>query len=183
MTMSTRDQQIRVAHAGLIRLVVQATENEQARVELDPVLTHAEQSGWTDLVARIRRVLKGERDSALLRGLDEEDTVIVTAILAGIQNQATLPDPQDAADPTQAAPGLAQMIHAASRGDAQSLHWLSQMAEQMTRAGGDMARLGGITKRLVDGERNPETLCKGMGAQGESLVLSLLGELGKLERH
>jgi len=183
MTMSTRDQQIRVAHAGLIRLVVQATENQQARVELDPVLTHAEQGGWTDLVVRIRRVLKGERDSALLRGLDQEDTVILTAILAGIQNPATLPDPQDAADPTQAAPGLAQMIHAASRGDAQSLHWLSQMAEQMTRAGGDMARLGGITKRLVDGERNPETLCKGMGAQGESLVLSLLGELGKLERH
>jgi hypothetical protein len=57
------------------------------------------------------------------------------------------------------------------------------MAEQMTRAGGDLARLGGITKRLVDGERDPDRLCKGMGAQGESLVLSLLGELGKLERH
>ncbi len=183
MMMSTRDQQIRHAHAGLIRLVVQATQSEQARVELDPVLTHAEQGGWTDLVARIRRVLKGERDPELLRGLDDEDTVILSAILTGIQNPATLPDPEDTTDPTQAAPGLAQMIHAASRGDAQSLHWLSQMAEQMTRAGGDMARLGAITKRLVYGERNPEVLCKGMGAQGESLVVSLLGELGKLERH
>jgi hypothetical protein len=183
MAMSTRDQQIRLAHAGLIRLVVRATQSDQARVELNPVLTHAEQGGWGELVARVRRILKGERDPVLLRGLDEEDTVIVTAILAGIQNPASLPDPEEAADPTQAAPGLAQMIHAASRGDAQSLHWLSQMAEQMTRAGGDMARLGGITKRLVDGERSPETLCKGMGAQGESLVLSLLGELGKLERH
>ncbi|MFO8151647.1 hypothetical protein [Thioalkalivibrio sp.] len=183
MMMSTRDQQIRLAHAGLIRLVVQATQSEQARVELDPVLTHAEQGGWTDLVARIRRVLKGERDPELLRGLDDEDTVILSAILTGIQNPATLPDPEDTTDPTQAAPGLAQMIHAASRGDAQSLHWLSQMAEQMTRAGGDMARLGAITKRLVDGERNPEVLCKGMGPQGESLVASLLGELGKLERH
>lgn len=183
MTMSTRDQQIRLAHASLIRLVVQATQNDQSRVELGPVLTHAEQGGWTDLVARIRQILKGERDPMLVRGLDQEDTVIITAILAGIQNPATLPDPQDAADPTQAAPGLAQMIHAAGRGDAQSLHWLSQMAEQMTRAGGDMARLGGITRRLVDGERNPEALCKGMGAQGESLVISLLSELGKLERH
>jgi len=183
MMMSTRDQQIRLAHAGLIRLVVQATQSEQARVELNPVLAHAEQGGWTDLVARIRRVLKGERDPELLRGLDDEDTVILSAILTGIQNPATLPDPEDTTDPTQAAPGLAQMIHAASRGDAQSLHWLSQMAEQMTRAGGDMARLGAITKRLVDGERNPEVLCKGMGPQGESLVASLLGELGKLERH
>ena len=183
MMMSTRDQQIRLAHAGLIRLVVQATQSEQARVELNPVLAHAEQGGWTDLVARIRRVLKGERNPELLRGLDDEDTVILSAILTGIQNPATLPDPEDTTDPTQAAPGLAQMIHAASRGDAQSLHWLSQMAEQMTRAGGDMARLGGITKRLVDGERNPEVLCKGMGPQGESLVASLLGELGKLEHH
>jgi hypothetical protein len=38
-------------------------------------------------------------------------------------------------------------------------------------------------RRLVDGERNAELLCKGMGAQGESLVLSLLEELGKLEAH
>jgi hypothetical protein len=183
MILSSRDQQIRLAHAGLIRLVVQATQNVGARAELDPVLTQAEQTGWTDLVPRVRRVLNGERDTALLRGLDEEDTVILTAILAGIQDPATLPEPDAAADPTQAAPGLAQMVHAASRGDAQALHWLSQMAEQMTRAGGDMARLGGIAKRLVDGERDPEKLCKGMGPQGESLVLSLLGELGKLERH
>lgn len=183
MTLSPRDQQIRLAHAGLIRLVVQATQNAGARVELEPVLSQAEQGGWTNLVPRIRRVLAGERDMALLQGLDDEDTVILTAVLAGIQDPATLPDAESAADPTQAAPGLAQMIHAASHGDAQALHWLSQMAEQMTRAGGDMARLGGIAKRLVDGERDPEALCKGMGAQGESLVLSLLGELGKLERH
>ncbi len=183
MTLSPRDQQIRLAHAGLIRLVVQATQNPGARSELEPVLSQAEQGGWTNLVPRIRRVLAGERDMALLQGLDDEDTVILTAVLAGIQDPTTLPDPESAADPTQAAPGLAQMIHAASHGDAQALHWLSQMAEQMTRAGGDMARLGGIAKRLVDGERDPDTLCKGMGAQGESLVLSLLGELGKLERH
>ena len=183
MPLSPRDEQIRLAHADLIRLVVQASQTPGARAELDPVLKQAEQAGWTDLVPRIRRVLHGERDTALLRGLDDEDTVILSAILAGIQDPATLPDPNAAADPAQAAPGLAHMIHAAGRGDAQSLHWLSQMAEQMTRAGGDMARLGGITKRLVDGERDPEKLCKGMGALGESLVLSLLGELGKLERH
>jgi hypothetical protein len=183
MPLSPRDQQIRLAHAALIQLVVQASQNPEARNELEPVLAQAEQGGWTDLVPRIRRILEGERDAALLRGLDDEDTVILAAILDGLRDPSTLPDPNDAGDPAQAAPGLAHMIHAASRGDAQALHWLSQMAEQMTRAGGDLARLGGITKRLVDGERDPDRLCKGMGAQGESLVLSLLGELGKLERH
>jgi hypothetical protein len=46
-----------------------------------------------------------------------------------------------------------------------------------------MARLGGIMRRLVNGERDPDALCKGMGARGESLVLSILAELGQLEVH
>ncbi len=176
-------QQIRQAQAGLINLVVQATQNPETRRELEPVLNQAHEAGWGELIQRIRRVLEGERDAALLLGLDDEDTVILTAILNGLQDPSTLPDPEQSGDPAQAAPGLAQMIHGAARGDAQSLHWLSQMAEQMSRAGGDMARLGGITKRLVDGERDPDVLCRGMGSQGESLVLSILSELGKLEQH
>lgn len=183
MTEPQHAEQIRRAQAGLINLVVQATQNPETRRELEPVLNQAHEAGWGELIKRIRRVLEGERDPSLLWGLDEEDTVILTAILSGLQDPSTLPDPQQSGDPTQAAPGLAQMIHNAAHGDAQSLHWLSQMAEQMSRAGGDMARIGGITKRLVDGERDPETLCRGMDSQGESLVLSILTELGKLERH
>ncbi len=183
MTDPQHAQQIRQAQAGLINLVVQATQNAETRHELEPVLNQALEAGWTDLVPRLRRVLAGERDPSLLQGLDDEDRVILSSILAGLQDPSTLPDPNQAGDPTQAAPGLAQMIHGAAHGDAQSLHWLSQMAEQMTRAGGDMARLGAITKRLVDGERDPERLCHGMGSQGESLVTSILTELGKLERH
>ena len=36
----------------------------------------------------------------------------------GLQNPASLPDVEQQADPTMAAPGLATMINAASRGDA-----------------------------------------------------------------
>lgn len=164
-------------------MMVQAAHNPALRPELNSILDQAEKQGWTSLVPRLRRVLEGERSTALLQGLDEEDTVILRSVLEGIQDPRSLPDPKQAGDATQAAPGLARMIHSASRGDSEALHWLSQMAEQMTRAGGDMARLGGIMKRLVDGEREPDTLCKGMGAQGESLVLSLLSELGRLEHH
>lgn len=183
MPLSPRDEQIRRAHASLIHKVVQATHNPEVRAELDPLLEQAIQSGWTDLVGCIRRILNGERDPNLLLGLDDEDRIIIESVLNGLQNPATLPDPQESSDPTQAAPGLAQLIDAARRGDAQALHWLSQMAEQMTRAGGDMARLGAITKRLVDGERDPDRLRQGMTAQGESLLLSILTELGRLERH
>ncbi|MFN4263005.1 MAG: hypothetical protein ACK4IT_05150 [Thioalkalivibrionaceae bacterium] len=178
-----RRDQIRRAHASLMHMVVQATTDATVRAELDPILDQALTAGWSALVPVLRRIVAGERSETLLSGLDEEDTVIVESILAGLQNPATLPDPDAPADASQAAPGLAQMIHAAARGDAQALFWVSQMAEQMQRAGGDMRRLGGQMKRLVDGVRDPDVLCRGMSAEGESLMLALLGELGRLERH
>ncbi|HEY5603938.1 MAG TPA: hypothetical protein VIM41_12580 [Gammaproteobacteria bacterium] len=178
-----REQQIRQAHAQLIHLVVEACQNADARAQLLPMLDQAVTSGWQSLVERIRRILAGARDETLLLGLDDEDTVIVRCILQGIQNPAALPDPNYQGDAALAAPGLASMIHAASRGDAKALHLVADMAEQMLRVGGDMARLGGILRKLIDGERDPDKLTKGMDPSGQQLVLDLLAELGKLGRH
>lgn len=175
-----RDQQIRQAHATLIHQVVKACQNEEAAIELESVLEVALQQGWSDLVNTIRKIVKGSRDESLLNPLDEEDTVIIKAILDGLRNPETLPDTNQQGDATMAAPGLAQIIHAASTGDAQALQAVAMMAEQMTAAPGDMARLGGNMKRLVDGERDPDILCKGMGASGEQLMLNLIDELNKL---
>lgn len=175
-----RDQQIRQAHATLIHQVVKACQNHDAAVELESILEVALQQGWDDLVRTIRQIVKGNRDESLLNGLDEEDTVIIQSILNGLRNPATLPDIDQQGDPTMAAPGLAQIIHAAGTGDAQALQAVSIMAEQMTNAPGDMARLGGNIKRLVDGERDPDILCKGMGPSGEQLMLNLIDELNKL---
>jgi len=182
--MPTRQEQIVTAHAGLIVKVVKTIQNSDLLPELQEILRVSEENGWTDLVAAIRKVLDGERElPPLIVNLDEEDSVIIEAILQGIQHPETLPDPNAKPDPTLAAPGLAAMITACTHGDAQALELLANMAEQMTSAGGDMARLGGIMRKLVEGERDPEKLCKGMSAQGESLVLGLLEELGKLEMH
>jgi hypothetical protein len=178
-----RAQQIIQAHAGLIVGVVQAIQNRDLLPQIEEALRVTAQNGWTDLVAAIRRVIAGARDRSVFDGLDEEDTVIVEAILRGLQNPASLPDPDAQADPTMAAPGLAHMIHAAATGNVEALQLVANMAEQMTRVGGDMGRVGGIVRRLVDGERDPDVLCKGMTAQGESLVLSIIEELGKLELH
>ncbi len=180
-----RDRQILQAHAQSINLVVQVSHNPARGAELEPVLRAAEQNGWGALVGAVRRILAGERELRALqaRALDEEDTVIIEGILRGLRDPASLPDPNAAADPAMAAPGLAAMIHAAARGDAQALDWLAHMAEQMSRAGGDMARLGGLMRRLVNGEREADALAHGMGAQGQQLVHALLEELGKLEVH
>lgn len=182
-TFPEHEQQIRQVHAQLIHQVVSACQNPEARAELEPVLQHANANGWQQLVTVIRKILAGERSEALLSGLDEEDGVIVRAILDGLMNPATLPDRQAEADASLAAPGLATIIHAASRGDAKALQILAGMAEQMTRVGGDMARLGGIMRKLLNGERDADALCKGMDTSGRQLVVNLIDELNKLAQH
>lgn len=177
-------QQILEVHASLINLVVQATQNDQLRPQLNEVLKTSADNGWQNLVLRIYKIMEGQRSDTLLRDLDDEDKYIIEAILNGIQNPTTLPDPsKKSANPTMAAPGIAHMLNQASTGNTEALTLLSHMAEQMSQAGGDMARLAAIIKKLIDGERDPEVLSKGMGAQGESLVNSILEELGKIQLH
>jgi hypothetical protein len=178
-----RQQQIIHAHAGVIVQVVQSIGNPALMSRTEEILKVSEQNGWGDLVKVIRRIIKGERDESLLKGLDEEDSTIAAAILAGIQNPSTLPDPNAQPDASLAAPGLAQMIHEASRGNTQALEIISHMAEQMTAAGGDMRNLGGIIRKMINGERDSKVLAKGMGVQGRQLVDSILEELAKLAGH
>ena len=179
-TLPTREEQIRDAHALLIHQVVKACHNTDERPILDQLLTQAQQNGWTDLVHAIKLILKGKRDTSIAKNLDEEDSIIVRSILAGLHNPASLPDLNKQADPTMAAPGLAQMIHAARTGDAQALHALAMLANQMTQADGDMMRLGGIMMKLIDGETEVEKLWSGMTEQGQKLVQNIIDELKRL---
>ncbi len=178
-----KSRQIVLAHAGLIHAVVIACQNRERFTELEPLLVAASANGWNALVTAIRRMLGGARDTQLLAGLDEEDRVIAEAILRGLQDPATLPDPQARPDPGMAVPGLAGMIHAAAGGDVAALQLLADMATQMLRAGGDMARLSGILRRLMGGERDPDVLTRGMSPHGAQLVVSLIEELARLRAH
>ena len=173
-------EQIRLAHAELINLVAKVCLTGQSKSQLDSAINVAKSSGWDVLVERIRRIVSGERDESLLNGLDQEDSVIVQSILQGIQNPTSLPDPSKKANPAMAAPGLAHMIHAAASGNVEALQHLSYMAEQMINTQGDMRQLGGIMRQLINGERDPDVLCKGMSGTGEHLVLNILEELNKL---
>jgi hypothetical protein len=181
--MLDRKQQIIQSHAAVIVQVVQCVGNPQLIPQLEEILKVSEQNGWGILVSVIRRIIKGERDISLLNGLDEEDSTIAGAILQGIQNPATLPDLNQPADASMAAPGIAHMVHQAATGNAQALQIISQMAEQMSNAGGDMTLLSGIIRKMINGERDPKVLSRGMGVQGRQLVDSILEELHKLSAH
>ena len=75
------------------------------------------------------------------------------------------------------------MIHAAGTGDVQALTLISQMAEQMSRVGGDMSRVAAVIRPMINGERDPDRLCARLDARGQQLVLQILEELGKLDLH
>jgi len=182
-TLLAKEQQIIQSHVKLIVGVVQACQNRDQLPQLEPILVNAHDNGWADLVRVIRLILDGQREPILLSGLDEEDSVIIEAILRGIQNPETLPDPNAASDPTMAAPGLAFMIHAADSGDTNALQLIANMAEQMTHTQGDMRRLGKAVSRMAQGERDIDKLRKGMDNRGEKLVLDILEELNKLRTH
>lgn len=165
-----KSQQVLQVHAALIHRVVMACHQRDLVPSLAPLIKASEENGWVALMKAVRQILDGKRESSLLNGLDEEDRIIVGAILEGIRNPASLPDPLAKADAGAAAPGLAAMIGASARGDVQALQLLANMAEQMSGAGGDMARLAAIMRRLVDGERDADLLTRGMDSQGRGLV-------------
>lgn len=176
-----RQQQIVAVHAAFINQAVQCLQNTQRRAELEQLLKSAEDNGWTDLGQAIRQIAAGRRDIELLNSLDEEDQAITEAILRGLQEPSTLPDPNAPADPAQAAPGLAHMIHAAGSGNPQALQLIANMAEQMSKAGGPMARLAAVIRPMINGEREPEKLCKKMDSKTEALVIGILKELERLK--
>ncbi len=178
-----KEQQIVDAHMGLIHRVVIACQNPDAVPDLHRLLQEAERNGWTALVGAIRQILAGSRDASLLNPLDAEDRTIVASILRGLQDPSTLPDPTKGFDASMAAPGIAAMVHGARSGNLETLQLLANMAQQMLAAGGDMARLAGIVRPLVQGERDAEILTEGMSADGEKLVLGILQELAKLGAH
>ena len=176
-------QQLLTAHAAFICQVVKFSQSRDRRAEFEQLMQSAEQHGWKTLVAAIRDIAKGRRDPGVYLGLDDEDQVIAEAILLGLQDPSTLPDPNQQADAGMAAPGLAGMIHAAASGNAQALMIIGHMAEQMQKAGGDMAMVAGRIRALIDGERDPHKLCKGASARAEALLTDILSELGKLASH
>lgn len=180
--LSDAAEQVLQVHAQFIHAVVAACANPALRPPLLQMLAAAEQQGWGGMSRAVRQILDGRRDRALLLGLDEAEQIIVQSILGGLDDPASLPR-QAAPQATAAAPGLAGMIHAAARGDAQAFAVLGDMAEQMLKAGGDMARLSAILRRLINGERDADLLTRGMGPLGRELVLNILDELARLDLH
>lgn len=175
-----KTKQIAQVHAQLINSVVMACHNQILLPQLEPALKAAENNGWLALVVKIRKILSGSRNAKMLVGLDEEDAAIILAILVGLQDATQLPKVVDKSEAKLAAPGLAKMIDAASKGDVQSLSAMGGMVEQMSGVGGSMRNIAAAIKPLIDGERDLQKLSKNIDEQGKKFIEELLIELEKL---
>ncbi len=82
-------------HAPLIRATIGVALNPEHRAMLKEDLVKGEQAGWNDLMAAIRAILDGQRDPDLLCDtLDLEDSMIVEAILSGLNDPSAVSDEQ-----------------------------------------------------------------------------------------
>ena len=175
------NQQILIAHTGLIHRVVMHCNNPGSVPDLEQVLQQAEANDWTQLVTAIRKIMSGTRDESIMLGLDDEDRVIVESILKGLQDPTTLPPLQTDIESGMAAPGIAGLIHASRSGNAQALHIVGNIAQQMLSAGGDMRILAGRLRPLMEGERDKDKLTEKMTDKGQKLMMDIIEELLKLE--
>jgi hypothetical protein len=174
-------EQILITHSGLIHRVVMDCGNPGTVPDLEQVLQQAEANDWKQLVSTIRDIMSGKRDESVLLGLDDEDRVIVDAILKGLQDPATLPSLQTDIDSGMAAPGIAGLIHASRNGNLQALQIIGNIAQQMLAAGGDMGILAGRLRPMVEGERDADKLSEKMSDNGQKLMMEIIEELLKLE--
>jgi hypothetical protein len=178
-----KEQQIVQMHAALIVEVVKASQNQDLKARLEPALKAAADNGWSQLVSGVRQILNGQRDLTVFHNMDDEDKVITEAILRGIQDPHSLPDPMLPQDPSMAAPSLAAMIDAAAKGDAQARYMAAEMAEQMSQSEGDLALLASVMRPMIDGETDAEFLSEGMSEMGQDLIVKILEEIKKLNAH
>ena len=78
-------------HLPVILGTCQAVQEPEKADEFSTALSQMEGSGWTNLVAAIRKILSGERnEESLCMDLDFEDSMIVETILQALEDPSIL---------------------------------------------------------------------------------------------
>ena len=121
-----------------------------------------EHADWRQLVAVLRRIRVGERDPALVTGLDPIDTAIVRRALAALASTERVDTDAWRAGVPSASPGdrdqqlaaLAEATVAAAKGDHDATKALQPLLRALA-AHPDWAPLAAIVQRILAGERDP----------------------------
>ncbi len=175
-------EEILQAHAGLIHRVVMHCNKPGSVPDLTAILQQAESSDWKRLVTTIRGIMNDDnRDTSILQELDEDETIIISSILSGLEDPSTLPALQPDFQSNLSTTGIANLIHASSEGSAHSLNIIANLARQMLELGGDFEIMAGHISPMIEGERDLARLTKNMTEKGQKMMAEILAELTKLE--
>ena len=128
-------------HSTLIHRVVMHCNEPGSVADLEQILQLAEENDWQKLVATIRNIMLGNRERALLHGLDEEENIIIESILNGLEDPGTLPTVSADLNSAMAAPGTTSLIHASMQSNSESLNIISNLTKQMQDSGGDYSNI------------------------------------------
>jgi hypothetical protein len=179
--MANIQEQLIQEHASLIVEVVEACDDEAKTAQLLENLVVAEQNGWGKLCGAIRMILDGAREREELGDMDVEDEAIAQAMLMGIADPATLPQPDGNANPMLAPEGLAGIIASAATGEENALQMLARMDTDLAESPiPELQQFGQTLRRLLNGERNADSLTLGLDERTASLIIAVLDELNKL---
>lgn len=179
--MANIHQQLVQEHASLIVEVVEACSDKTKKQRLLEDLKVAEQNGWGKLCRAIRMILDGILEREDLGDMDVEDEAIVQAILVGLADPSTLPNPGDNANPMLAPEGLAGIIASAATGEENALQMLARMDTDLAESPvPELQQFGSVLRRLLNGERHTETLTLGLDERSASLIGAVVDELNKL---
>lgn len=130
---------------------------------LDLILASlAEHADWRQVVAVLRRIRTGERDPALVTGLDPIDTAIVRRALAALAGTVPVDAnawragaaPTSPREPSPPLAALAGATVAAAKGDLDATNALKPLLRALA-AHPDWAPLAAAVQRILAGDRDP----------------------------
>lgn len=158
---------------------------------LDLVLASlAEHADWRQLVAMLRRIRTGERDPALVTGLDPIDTAIVRRALAALAG--TVPVDTNAwrggfapASPCDQGPSLSALAEAtvaAAKGDLDAANALQPLLRALA-ARPDWAPLAAVVQRILAGDRDPALRDALDHPAAAAVVTTVLNQLTERDGH
>jgi hypothetical protein len=156
-------------------IVAAAHGDQQALEELDPLLDElATSDDWRQLVAAIRQIIAGEPDpNRLLDGLDPIDTAILTDLLEQLEQ----PTPTH---PDNYLPQFEPIIQAVATAAVDPSTPPNQQLEQLLTTLADQpdwTDLAGVLRRILAGERDPNTLLSGLDPIDTAIVTATLDRL------
>lgn len=174
--------QIAAAHLELIELSLAAPHDPHARTQLAAHLDIMHSDGWQALSHALQQRfgLPSQHDSTMQ--LDDEDHAII-ALIEHAQSHpedfAVLAAQAAANNQQHVAQALAAVVYAATQGEREALEALAELHQAADTPAALAASAALI--RMIEGERDAETLSHELPAEQSALIHAVLKALHSLE--